>query len=111
MKIGLIGSEAHAGQMNKMLDNSVLLASNKKQPSVFNFMKKLKECDIIYIIGFFMPKYTSLACLFGKRVIVHWIGTDVWNLRNWKIRIFYKMLLHNVILNLSVSHWLSNELK
>ena len=111
MKIGLIGSEVHAGQMNKMLDNSVLLASNKKQPSISNFMKELKECDIVYIIGFFMPKYTSLAYLFGKRVIVHWIGTDVWNLRNWKIRILYKTLLHNVTMNLSGSHWLSDELK
>ena len=111
MKIGLIGSEIHAGQMNKMLKNSVLLATNKKQPSIFNFINELKKCDVVYIIGFFIPKYSILACLFGKKVIVHWIGTDVLNLHNFKIRLLYKTLLNGVDINLCGAVWLKKELK
>ena len=53
-----------------------------KNLNIFNFIfiffsKKWLQADYVYFVGVINLKFLKLAKLFNKKVICHWIGTDV----------------------------------
>jgi len=71
-------------------------------------IKQIKECDIVHaVFPFHTVESVIIAKLLGKKVIYHWIGTDVWYLldsladdfkkgqySHFLYKIFFKILKH-----------------
>lgn len=110
MKIGFVGVEGQAKTLEKQLINEEVNA--KFIDSTKNIFFELKKIDVLHVIFYPKLKYTIIAKLLGKKVVRHWIGTDVLNVISSK-----KSMLKAKFLNfftdkhLTSSKILVNELK
>ncbi|MDD5222755.1 MAG: hypothetical protein PHE84_02090 [bacterium] len=88
---------------------------SKNMVSCLNWWLKLARSEnkiIHYIWGLHHPLAYILPKLAGKKVIVHWIGTDVLGLPQFPRRgIWWKLAIRMVDLHLAVSEPLAGELK
>lgn len=114
--IGIIGGELFAKILIQELEKSVdikLVSTDLRDPEL---AKKAKDCDIIHYI------FSPLVTLGGlrtvqklkkmkKKIIVHWIGTDVHNaITNRKSKFIAKKYKHLVDVHLTVHSRLVKEL-
>ena len=71
--------------------------------SRFGRLLALWQADLIYQIGGDLRpnRFSSLAILLGKRILIHWVGSDILQMREWRAQggRFAKLLLEKV------AHW------
>ena len=115
MRILLISFDTQKEQLKNMLDNSDIevleLNNNKgKIKKLIESIRKIIKSDIVYI-GYGCYKrniYLYLAKIFNKKVISHWIGTDVLLAKENKN---FNKVLKYIDCNLTCSPVLKEELK
>lgn len=115
MKVLLISFDTQKEQLKNMLNSSdiqiVELNNNKgKVKKLIEAIRKVKKSNIIYI-GYGCHKkniYLYLAKIFNKKVISHWIGTDVLLAKENKN---FNKVLKYIDCNLTCSPVLKEELK
>lgn len=117
MKIGLLGPDTQVQHVSKLLeqfkvqqvDLNKSFEGKSKISKFLIFYKLIKEVDIIYGIyeGFkFNPRY-FIAKICGKKVIHHWIGSDVLEAQKRKSYKFNQMFIET---NLSCSSLIKSEI-
>jgi hypothetical protein len=115
MRVGIIGSPYHskllAEQLNK---NGIYTALINFR--VVDIISKLRKVDILHIIygsvGLKWVPILILTKLWGKKVICHWIGTDVLNvISNKRYKLQARVMDLFINLHLAGSETLVKELK
>ena len=115
MKVLLMSFDTQKEQLKNMLNSSdieiIELNNNKgKVKKLIEAIRKIKKSNIIYI-GYGCHKkniYLYLAKIFNKKVISHWIGTDVLLAKENKN---FNKVLKYIDCNLTCSPVLKEELK
>lgn len=115
-KIGLLGSTQIEHIERLFFNNGISVVnigekiSNKcRIKNIISFIVLLFKIDTLYVVGQFgCLRHIRIAKFFGKKIIVHWIGTDVLNaMNNTEEYSFYRCAS---IINLSGSSNLQKEL-
>lgn len=113
--IGIICSDTQYVQIENSLQFPNVISKRigniKKNKLIrfFSLIKELKFIDILYIghgTGSF-PYAAVLAKLFRKKVVIHWIGTDVLDFKKSK---FKKLIKKKADMHLACSKLISEEL-
>ena len=78
---------------------------------ILDYIKQIGDCDMLYFVGGNITKsrfYIKIAKKLGKKVVIHWAGSDVYYLsdRIDKHRPYFKGVIH-----LACSEKLTEELK
>ena len=82
-----------------------------------NFMRKNKNIKIIHYIGSPTVSFHGILSLirlriFGKKIIIHWIGADSWMATNeFFPKIFTKLFKNQIALHISIEKKLANRIK
>jgi len=104
--------------MNKSGVKVQKLTLPKRKANVFRWAWRLKRSEpkiVHYLWGGHNPLIYIISKLLGKKVIVHWIGTDVWFVasnKEWSINTLLRKIAYRMVdLHLAVSKALANELK
>jgi hypothetical protein len=118
MKIGLLGPNTQVQHISKLFDQYqieyVNLNDSLKMKNKFlrflEFVKMIKDVDIVYGIygGHNFNLRFGIAKIYGKKVINHWIGSDV--LEAQKNR-WYRINQLFININLSCSNLIKDEIK
>lgn len=116
-KIGLICYDTQYEQINNLLkrDNiicsRITLAKNGGPiKKIVKFISIITKYDIIYY-GYGVSKFPwqiVIAKIFGKKIVMHWIGTDVLGLYNSKFKFILNICVN---LHLACSKKICDELK
>ncbi len=116
MKILLLGSSQtkHIEKVFSHCGHRAIILQNKKSAILnrFNFIVHFLRCNTLYHVGgvdIHESFFLRLARILGKKVIVHWIGTDVLIFTK-KYREHHRGINKNCI-NLVVSKHLQSELE
>ena len=113
--IGIMGNDFFG---KRMAD-----AINKTMPAVFlyssltntTFKKKIKDVKIIHYVGSPTVSFHGVLNLirlklYGKKIIVHWIGADAWMAENlFFARIFTKLFKNQISLHVAIEKELLKE--
>ena len=106
--IGIMGNDFFGKRMAS--------AINKTMPAVFlysslmdaTFKKKIKDVKIIHYVGSPTVSFHGVLNLirlklYGKKIIVHWIGADAWMAENlFFARIFTKLFKNQISLHVAI---------
>lgn len=119
MKVLIIGDGFHEKLIQKQLTEYNMQAitmhyyGNKNIKGFIKFLKKLKDVDTVYRIwADEFNLWMILAKLLGKKTVIHWIGTDVFNFINQKKSFRKCKIIQRFIdRNLTVSELLQEELE
>ncbi len=118
MRVGIMGSHYHSSLLSQLLKEAgieseeILISRNVK-----GFFSKVKTKDIIHIIYSHLDAFTWLLCilflkLLRKKVIMHWIGSDVYSaLTERKSKVLTLAFSSLADTHLASAPWLIKELK
>ena len=115
--IGIMGNDFFGKKMVAALSNKIpiiFLYASLKDPK---FKEKIRDVKIIHYIGSPTVSFSGVISLirlklYGKKIIVHWIGADSWMAtNNFFPNLFTKLLKNQVSLHVSIEKELSKRIE
>jgi len=116
-RIGVMGNDFFGKRIVNSLHGKVSMVFLYTSLKDIRFMKKIEDVKIIHYIGSPTVSFHGVLTLlrlriFGKKIIVHWIGGDSWiATNNFLPRILTKLLKNEIALHIAIEKNLSNRIE